>query len=168
MAQSVIAAPWLRAAREQLLASVQQDRLAHALLIQDAPGAGGTQLAVWLAQQLFAVTEVERHPDFTRIGFLEESKQIRVEQVRELAAHLALASHQGGFKVALIIAAALCLATGVVSFVLPGRAPTPPGARSAGEEEDLGVLVRNKDGLGGAGPAAGGKPLPPGPQEDQP
>ena len=73
-----------------------------------------------------------------------------------------------GFKVALIIAAALCLATGVVSFVLPGRAPTPPNARSAGEEEDLGVLVRNKDGLGGVSPAAGGKPLPPGPQEDQP
>jgi hypothetical protein len=39
-----------------------------------------------------------------------------------------------GFKVALIIAAALCLATAVVSFVLPGRAPTPPDARTAGEE----------------------------------
>jgi MFS family permease len=73
-----------------------------------------------------------------------------------------------GFKVALIIAAALCLVTAVVSFVLPGRAPSPPGARAAGEEEDLGVLVRNKAGLGGAGPAAGGKPLPPGPQEDRP
>jgi len=32
----------------------------------------------------------------------EDSKQIRVEQVRELSAHLALASHQGGYKVALI------------------------------------------------------------------
>ena len=97
-----MAAAWLRPAREQLLACVQQDRVAHALLIQDAPGAGGTQLALWLAQQLLQATDVEHHPDFTRIGLLEESKQIRVEQVRELAAHLALASHQGGFKVALI------------------------------------------------------------------
>jgi DNA polymerase III subunit delta' len=102
VAQSVIGATWLRPAREQLLACVQQDRVSHALLIQDAPGAGGTQLAVWLAQQLLGVTEVDRHPDCTRIGLLEESKQIRVEQVRELAAHLAFASHQGGFKVALI------------------------------------------------------------------
>ena len=102
MVESVIAASWLRPAREQLLASVQQDRVSHALLIQDAPGAGGAQLGLWLAQQLLGVGEVERHPDFTRIGLLEESKQIRVEQVRELAAHLALASHQGGFKVALI------------------------------------------------------------------
>ena len=73
-----------------------------------------------------------------------------------------------GFKAALIIAAALCLATAVVSVVLPGRAPSPPGARTAGEEEDLGMLVRNKAGLGGAGPAVGGKPMPPGPQEDRP
>ena len=102
MVESVIAASWLRPAREQLLASVQQDRVSHALLIQDAPGAGGAQLGVWLAQQLPGVSEEARHPDFTRIGLLEESKQIRVEQVRELAAHLALASHQGGFKVALI------------------------------------------------------------------
>ena len=73
-----------------------------------------------------------------------------------------------GFKVALIIAAAVCLATAVVSFVLPGRAATSPGARTAGAEEDLGVLVRNEAGLGGASPAAGGKPLPPGLQEDRP
>ncbi len=99
---SITAASWLGPARAQLLASLQQDRVAHALLIQDAPGAGGTQLAWWLAQQLLHVAELDHHPDFSRIGLLEESKQIRVEQVRELAAHLALASHQGGFKVALI------------------------------------------------------------------
>ena len=74
----------------------------------------------------------------------------------------------GGFEVALVIAAALCLATAGVSFVLPGRAPTPPDAPHRGRGEDLGVLVRNEAELGGAGPAAGGKPLPPGPQEDRP
>jgi MFS family permease len=39
-----------------------------------------------------------------------------------------------GFVVTLIIAAALCLATAVVSFALPGRAPSPPNAPAVGEE----------------------------------
>jgi predicted MFS family arabinose efflux permease len=51
----------------------------------------------------------------------------------------------GGFEAALIIAAALCLATAVVSFVLPGRAPSPPNAVTIGQE-----------------------PLPSGPKDDRP
>lgn len=74
-----------------------------------------------------------------------------------------------GFKAALIIAAALCLATGVVSFVLPGRAPSPPSALTVGEEEDLEVLMKEEEAeLGGAGLAAGEEPLPAGPEEDRP
>jgi DNA polymerase III subunit delta' len=104
LARSVDGAPWLSAAREQLAATVRHDRVPQALLIQDAPGAGGEQLALWMARRLLGVAapEEERHPDFTRIGLIEESKQIRIEQARELSAHLALASHQGGYKVALI------------------------------------------------------------------
>jgi MFS family permease len=64
-----------------------------------------------------------------------------------------------GYKAALIIAVALCLTTGVISFVLPGRAPSPPPALTVGEEEA---------GLGGAGLAAGEEPLPSGPEEDRP
>jgi DNA polymerase-3 subunit delta' len=101
LTRSVLAASWLTPAREQLLAAIAQGRVPHALLIQDAPGAGGEQLALWLAQQLLGAAP-HAHPDFTHLGLIEESKQIRVEQVRELAAHLAMASHQGGFKVALI------------------------------------------------------------------
>jgi DNA polymerase III subunit delta' len=115
---SVTAASWLEPARAQLAGAVQQGRVAHALLIQDAPGAGGDQLALWMAQLLLCLApgaegpcgacagctrlRENRHPDFTRIALIEDSKQIRVEQVRELSAHLALASHQGGYKVALI------------------------------------------------------------------
>ncbi len=115
---SVTGASWLQPAREQLLATLRHDRVPHALLIQDAPGAGGDQLALWLAQLLFCATPhsagpcgicapcrsvaADHHPDFTRLALLEDSKQIRVEQARELSAHLALASHQGGYKVALI------------------------------------------------------------------
>ena len=115
---STATASWLAPAREQLAATVRRDRIAHALLIQDSPGAGGSQLGLWTAQLLLCVATQadrpcgtcaacasvtqDRHPDFTRIGLLEESKQIRIEQARELSAHLALASHQGGYKVALI------------------------------------------------------------------
>ena len=118
MAPAIAAASWLQPAREQLLAGLRMQRVAHALLIQDAPGAGGGQLGLWLAQRLLcgaptpqgpcgvcaacrSVAE-DRHPDFTRLALIEDSKQIRVEQARELSAHLALASHQGGYKVALI------------------------------------------------------------------
>jgi DNA polymerase-3 subunit delta' len=97
----VTQASWLAPAREQLQASLAQDRVPHALLIQDAPGAGGAQLALWLVQQLLHAAP-EGHPDFTHLTLIEESKQIRVEQARDLSAHLALASHQGGYKVALI------------------------------------------------------------------
>jgi DNA polymerase-3 subunit delta' len=118
LARSVMAASWLEPARVQLTAAVQHDRVAHALLIQDAPGAGGDQLALWMAQLLLCLapgpagpcgacagcirSRENRHPDFTQIGLIEDSKQIRVEQARDLSAHLALASHQGGYKVALL------------------------------------------------------------------
>ncbi len=73
-----------------------------------------------------------------------------------------------GFTTALIIAAALCLATAVVSFVLPGRVPSPPNALSAGAEEDLEVLMKEEAELGGAGLVAGEEPLPAGPEENRP
>jgi len=118
LARAVSAAPWLAGARAQLLAAYQHSRMPHALLIQDAPGAAGTQLALWAAQLMLCSAPTaqgpctqcpgctgvmgQRHPDFTRVGLLEDSKQIRIEQARELSADLALASHQGGYKVALI------------------------------------------------------------------
>ena len=72
-----------------------------------------------------------------------------------------------GVRDVLIIAVALCLATGVVSFVLPGRAPSPPSALTVGEEEDLEMLMKEQAELGGAGLAAGEEPLPAGPAEDR-
>ena len=125
----------------------------------------------------FIVRAVAQSETGSAMGFYQVVRSIGLTVGSALAAAVLLAHTRpgqslpdvDGFKVALIIAAALCLATAVVSFVLPGRAPSSPGAHAAGGEEDLGgVPVRNKAGLGGAGPAAGGKPLPPGPQEDQP
>jgi DNA polymerase-3 subunit delta' len=43
-----------------------------------------------------------QHPDVLRVVPTEESKQLRIEQVRELAQELSLTSHQGGYKVGIL------------------------------------------------------------------
>jgi DNA polymerase-3 subunit delta' len=43
-----------------------------------------------------------QHPDVSWVRPQEESRQIRIEQVRELSAELALTSHGGGYKVGII------------------------------------------------------------------
>jgi hypothetical protein len=73
-----------------------------------------------------------------------------------------------GFKVALIIASALCLATAVVSFVLPGRAPSRCDALTTSEERDLEMVMKDEAELGGTGLLAGEEPLPSGPEEVRP
>jgi MFS family permease len=124
----------------------------------------------------FIVRAVAQSETGSALGFYQVVRSIGLTVGSALSAAVLMAHTRpgqtlpgvGGFEVALVIAAALCLATAVVSFVLPGRAPSPPGGRTAGKEEDLGMLVRNEAGVGGTSPAAGGKPLPPGPQEDRP
>ncbi len=73
-----------------------------------------------------------------------------------------------GFKVALIIASALCLATAVVSFVLPGKAPSRRNVLTAGEEMDLEAAMKDEAELGGTGMIVGEEPMPSGPEEVQP
>jgi predicted MFS family arabinose efflux permease len=66
-----------------------------------------------------------------------------------------------GFKVALLIAAALCLITAVVSFVLPGRTPSsPPVALADGAARDLEVLMVDEAELAPTGLVAGEEPPP--------
>ena len=72
-----------------------------------------------------------------------------------------------GFKVALIIASALCLATAVVSFVLPGKAPSRRNAITAAEEIELEAVMKDEAELGGTGMIAGEGSLPSGPEEVQ-
>src|SRR6185437_4108660 len=43
-----------------------------------------------------------QHPDLTFVRPVEASTQIRIEQVRELGAELALTAHQGGYKVGIL------------------------------------------------------------------
>jgi DNA polymerase III subunit delta' len=111
------APPWTEAVRAALTAAHAQDHLPHALLIHEAPGSGGEWLALWCAQLVLCQERggapcgscracrrvgVRQHPDLTWIGPEENSRQLRIEQVRNLGEELALTSHAGGYKVGIL------------------------------------------------------------------
>ena len=124
----------------------------------------------------FIIRAVPQSETGSATGFYQVVRSIGLTVGSALSAAVLMAhTRQGqalpgvdGFQAALIIAAALCLATGVVSFVLPGRAPSPPTALTADEEEDLEVLMKEEAELGGAGLVAGEEPLPARPEQDRP
>jgi len=118
---------WLAPHVSRLRSAFAAGRLPHALLIHEAPGAGGEWLAGWAARMVLcskglrpgaASADAEaspcehcascqraahgQHPDLTLMRPLESSTQIRIEQVRDLAAELALTAHQGGYKVGIL------------------------------------------------------------------
>ncbi len=108
---------WLAAEVAALSGAARAGRLPHALLIHEAPGAGGDWLAHFAAQLALCERAAEapcgsctacrrvlawQHPDLTRVAPLEDSRQIRIEQLRDLAAELALTSHAGGYKVGIL------------------------------------------------------------------
>jgi len=108
---------WLSAETATLAAAHAADRMPHALLIHEAPGAGGDWLAAWAAR-LVLCTQRDRapcgaclscqrvlagqHPDVMTLRLVEDSQQIRIEQVRELSEELSLTSHQGSYKVGVV------------------------------------------------------------------
>ncbi|HEX4049286.1 MAG TPA: hypothetical protein VHY19_00210 [Steroidobacteraceae bacterium] len=109
-------APWLAALLAQLRRARTAGRFPAALLIQDQLGAGGAALAAFAVRLALCrsaqppcgqcrdcrMLAVAQHPDYLSIGPLEDSRQIRVEQIRELSEQLALSAHGGGATVALI------------------------------------------------------------------
>src|SRR5580693_2885690 len=108
--------PWLAELIDQLRRARTSNRFPTGLLIHDERGAGGDVLARFAAQ-LALCREPEapcghcrdcrqflaqQHPDYVEVTPVEDSKYIRVEQVRELAQELALTSNNGGATVALL------------------------------------------------------------------
>jgi DNA polymerase III subunit delta' len=101
---------------ETLAAAHAAGRLPHALLLHEAPGAGGDWLARWIARLVLCRqpgapcgtcpachrVATAQHPDLLVVQPIEDSRQIRIEQVRELSEELALTAHQGSYKVALL------------------------------------------------------------------
>jgi DNA polymerase III subunit delta' len=132
--------PWLKPPKALLCAAHAAQRLAHALLIHEARGAGGHALALWAAQ-LVLCTDASRapcgvclgcrraassqHPDLRVLQPIEDSRQIRIEQVRELIADLALTSHQGGYKVAIVSPADVLNRNAANALLKSLEEPTP-------------------------------------------
>jgi len=100
-----------------LAAAHQAGRMPHALLIHEASGSGGEWLAQWAARLVLCQSATgapcgacpscyragsAQHPDLLVLQPIEDSRQIRIEQVRELSQELALTAHQGAYKVAII------------------------------------------------------------------
>jgi len=96
-----VSVPWLEKDMASLRAAFEAGRMPHALLIHEAPGAGGEWLANWTARMVLG-TDKEAHPDWVKVHPVDDSKQIRIEQIRELGEELSLTSHQGGYKVGVI------------------------------------------------------------------
>jgi DNA polymerase-3 subunit delta' len=109
--------PWLESPRRLLDEALARARLPHALLLQGAEGLGAELLAAWIAARVLCQATDTRpcgrckscvaiardaHPDLAWLSPLEDSKQIRIDEIRDLIGDLALKSHQGGYKVAIL------------------------------------------------------------------
>jgi DNA polymerase-3 subunit delta' len=111
----VIELPWLFSHYAVLRQARAADRFPHALLLHAAEGAGGEPLALFAAQLALCreaappcgrcrdcrQVELRQHPDLYWVA-PEESKLIRVEQIRELSEQLALTAHGGAATVAVL------------------------------------------------------------------
>jgi DNA polymerase III subunit delta' len=112
--------PWFETAQGEVQAAFGAGRLAHGLLIHEDPGAGGLEFARWITQlvncrqrtrapcgecQQCRWIAADQHPDVTRLSPEEDSVQILIQAVRDLTTDLALTSHAGGYKVAIIVPA---------------------------------------------------------------
>jgi DNA polymerase III subunit delta' len=107
---------WFSPAITEVNAALGAQRLAHGLLIHEDPGAGGIELARWIAQrvncrednapcgdcQSCKWIEAGQHPDATLLTPIEDSEYIKIEAVRDLVADLALTAHGRGFKIAIL------------------------------------------------------------------
>ena len=108
--------PWLGGACETLRRARAGGRFPAALLVHEQAGAGGEWLARYAAMTALCraagapcghCEDCRRvgaggHPDFHWLTTAEDSNYIKVEQVRELCAELALTSHGSGATVAVI------------------------------------------------------------------
>lgn len=108
--------PWLQPQCRTLQQAWAQGRFAHSLLIEGGRGRGGNWLASWTAalahcreparpclrcadcERVFA----DQQPDVYRLMPEEDSREIRIDQVRTLAGELALTRHGAGRKVAIL------------------------------------------------------------------
>ena len=113
----------------------------------------------------FIVRAVAQHETGSATGFYQVVRSIGLTVGSALSAAVLMAHTRpgqalpdvSGFDVTLIIAAGFCVATAVVSFVLPGRSPQRRTAPGGPPPEELDEVMEEDAELGGAG-----FPVPPG------
>lgn len=110
---------WLREPWNRLNQARVQNRLPHALLISGVPGSGKRELAEQLAFTLLCEKpdpegsacgvcsscgwlQAGTHPDLLWLEPEESGKAIKVDQIRGLCSELAMTSHTGRYKVAIL------------------------------------------------------------------
>jgi DNA polymerase-3 subunit delta' len=114
--------PWLEPFQERLTAAHRQNRFPHALLLTGQPGMGKFVFAEELARFLLCEHPTDgkspcrqctsctlfaagSNPDYFRLTPEEDSRVIKIDQVRQLSEHLSLTSHGNGYKVAVLVPA---------------------------------------------------------------
>ena len=107
--------PWARPLWQRLVSQHQQSKLPHAILLSGHIGIGKSEFAHAFAHLLLCHHPVDQkpcgkcrscelvrggtHPDLVCIHPEEQSKVIKVDQVRELMSFLHTTSQQGGYRV---------------------------------------------------------------------
>lgn len=106
--------PWLDGALQRFDARLVRGQTPQALLIHGPAGIGRRHFALTVAARLLGSDWRPRmeipadqlggvpHPDFWRVGLDEDSRVIKIDQIRELNQALNLTSHGGSWKVGLI------------------------------------------------------------------
>ena len=138
--------PWLDAATDNWLASIDNDRLPHAVIISGPPGCGKRRLAEWmLAKKLRSDAPAKptltddrlEHADLHRLVVPDDKTTIGVDQVRELISSLTLTSYEGRGKAAIVEPANLM--TRAAANGLLKTLEEPPG-------DALLILVSDREG----------------------
>lgn len=113
------ALPWHNPLWLQLLASIQQRRLAHAYLLSGQTGLGKSMFAQALAKTLLCdrrgeaycgqcktcqLFDAGSHPDFRQLNSVDD-KAIGIDEIREMSRYFSLTRQYGVYKIAVIFQA---------------------------------------------------------------
>ena len=110
--------PWHAKQWQQARLAVEQDRLAHAVLLSGAEGCGISRFALEFSRYLLCeadsgtaacgqcrsclLFDAGNHPDILVVNPEGNGTQIKVEAVRDLIAYLQLSNHYGRYKIVII------------------------------------------------------------------
>ena len=109
--------PWHETYRQRILRQYENNQLAHAILFSGPEDLGKSELAIGLSSLFLCTTssgpsacgncrgchllKAGTHPDFRRVQ-PEESKQIKIEQIRDLIHWVNQTAQRNGLKIAII------------------------------------------------------------------